>query len=132
MVGLETMIEQLEILNGLPREADRDLLIATLRQDGHAEDVVETTVARYQEGDIGSLLAWTKSADPLPGIAGARIPPAFLDRLFRLRNYRMRDRALPLLMQGGAFIAVGAAHLPGKDGLLHLFEEEGYRIEMIE
>jgi uncharacterized protein YbaP (TraB family) len=44
----------------------------------------------------------------------------------------MRDRALPLLRQGSAFIAVGAAHLPGKEGLLRLLEEEGYRIEMIE
>jgi uncharacterized protein YbaP (TraB family) len=44
----------------------------------------------------------------------------------------MRDRAIPLLSQGGAFIAVGAAHLPGKEGLLRLFEADGYNIEMIE
>jgi uncharacterized protein YbaP (TraB family) len=44
----------------------------------------------------------------------------------------MRDRALPLLKRGGAFIAVGAAHLPGKEGLLSLFEKDGYEVETVE
>ena len=126
-VGLEMMIEQIEILNGLPRETERDLLIAVLRRADRAEDFIETQVARYAEGDIGGLLAWLQSAEPIPGIAQAQIPPAFLDRLITLRNHRMRDRALSLLKRGGAFIAVGAAHLPGKEGLLSLFETEGYQ-----
>jgi uncharacterized protein YbaP (TraB family) len=52
--------------------------------------------------------------------------------LITLRNNHMRDRALPLLRKGGAFIAVGAAHLPGKEGLLSLFQQEGYHIETVE
>ena len=44
----------------------------------------------------------------------------------------MHDRALPLLKKGGAFIAIGAAHLPGKEGLLSLFETEGYRVDVLE
>jgi uncharacterized protein len=133
-MGLETIIEQLEALGGLPRETERDLLIAILRQSqgDRAEDIVETMVARYTEGDIGGMLAWLRSAEPIPGVAQAQIPPAFLDRLITLRNQRMRDRALPLLKQGDAFIAVGAAHLPGKEGLLSLFEEDGYEVETIE
>ena len=38
-------------------------------------------------------------------------------------------RAAPdgsFLRRGGAFIAVGAVHLPGKEGLLSLFQTEGY------
>jgi len=126
------MIEQLEIPNDLPLETERDLLIASLRQADHGEDAAETAVARYTEGDLGSLLAWIRSAEPIPGVADARIPLAFLDRLITSRNYRMRDRALPLLRRGGAFIAVGAAHLPGIEGLLSLFEQEGYHIDAIE
>lgn len=132
VVGLETMIEQLGILDGLPRQTESDLLIATLRQDDHAEDVVETTIARYLEGDLGGLLAWMQSAEPIAGVAGAQTPPAFLDRLITLRNRRLRDHALPLLINGDAFIAVGAAHLPGNDGLLRLLQDIGYRIERIE
>jgi len=131
-VGLETVIEQLDVLDGLPPDAERDLLIAILRQAPHATDIIETSIARYVEGDVGGLLAWLRSAEPIPGVAQAQIPPAFLDRLITLRNYRMRDRALPFLRRGGAFIAVGANHLPGEEGLLSLFEKEGYEVEAIE
>jgi uncharacterized protein len=78
------------------------------------------------------LLAWLRSADFIPGVAEARIPPAFFDRLITRRNYRMRDRALPLLKRGAVFIAVGAAHLPGTEGLLSLFETGGFEVETIE
>jgi uncharacterized protein YbaP (TraB family) len=131
-VGLESTIEQIEILNGLPREIERDLLIAVLRRADSSEDFVETEIARYSEGDIGGLLAWLQSTEPIRGVPQAQIPPVFVDRLITLRNHRMHDRALPLLKRGGAFIAVGAVHLPGKNGLLSLFETEGYRIDALE
>jgi uncharacterized protein len=131
-VGLESIIEQIEILNGLPRETERDLLIAVLRRADRSGDFVETQIARYAEGDIGGLLAWLQSAEPVRGVAQAQIPPAFVDRLITLRNHRMRDRALAFLTRGGAFIAVGAVHLPGKEGLLSLFEMEGYHVDALE
>jgi uncharacterized protein YbaP (TraB family) len=131
-VGLESMIEQIEILNGLPRETERDLLIAVLRRADRSADFIETQIARYAEGDIGGLLAWLQSAEPVRGIAQAQIPLAFVDRLITLRNHRMRDRALSLVRRGGAFIAVGAVHLPGKEGLLSLFEAEGYHVDALE
>jgi uncharacterized protein len=132
IVGLESIMEQLDVPDGLPLETERDLLATALRQADHGEDVAETAIARYIEGDIGGLLAWMQSAEPIPCVAKAQTPPAFLDRLITLRNYRMRDRALPLLKRGGAFIAVGAAHLPGKEGLLSLFEKAGYKVETVE
>lgn len=131
-IGLETMIEQIEILNGLPRTIERDLLVAVVRQADHTNDMTEASIAPYVKGNIGDLFDWMRSSEPIPGVAGAQIPPAFLDRLITLRNYRMRDRALPLLNRGNAFIAVGAAHLPGKEGLLSLLETAGYGVEMIE
>ena len=80
----------------------------------------------------GTMYAGVQSAEPVRGIAQAQIPLAFVDRLITLRNHRMRDRALSLLRQGGAFLAVGAVHLPGKEGLLSLFEMEGYHVDALE
>ena len=37
----------------------------------------------------------------------------------------MAERAAPLLASGGAFIAVGALHLTGKDGLIERFRADG-------
>jgi uncharacterized protein len=48
------------------------------------------------------------------------------------RNLGMRDKALPLLAEGGAFIGVGALHLPGRQGLVALFREAGYTVTAVE
>ena len=40
----------------------------------------------------------------------------------------MAERAAPLLANGGAFIAVGALHLTGKDGLIERFRADGYTV----
>ena len=37
----------------------------------------------------------------------------------------------PLLEAGHAFITVGALHLPGERGILHLLEQRGYRVEAV-
>jgi uncharacterized protein len=48
--------------------------------------------------------------------------------LLTQRNVRMMDRMRSRLVEGNAFIAVGAAHLPGTDGLLALLERAGWRV----
>ena len=132
VVGLETLEEQIGSFADLPAPAERDLLRAVLRQAPLAEDAVETTIARYVARDAGGLLAWMRASEPLPGEPGARLPAAFLDRLIDRRNRRLRERARPLLDQGGAFIAVGTAHLPGEAGLVSLLAQDGYAVVRVE
>jgi uncharacterized protein YbaP (TraB family) len=57
-----------------------------------------------------------------------RLYRSVMDRLLTRRNARMATRLGPILKDGGAFIAVGAAHLPGESGLLNLLEKAGYRV----
>jgi uncharacterized protein YbaP (TraB family) len=40
----------------------------------------------------------------------------------------MAQRAAPVLATGDAFIAVGALHLPGEEGLVELLRAQGYRL----
>ncbi len=49
-------------------------------------------------------------------------------RLISDRNQRMTERITELLNNGNAFIAVGAMHLPGEDGILNLLEIDGYSL----
>ena len=44
----------------------------------------------------------------------------------------MRATAEPLLEQGRVFIAIGALHLPGKQGLVALLREAGYTVTPVE
>ncbi len=53
----------------------------------------------------------------------------FTARLLDARNVRMAERMQPQLAEGGAFIAVGALHLPGESGILKLLlEDRGYQL----
>ncbi|MDX2156599.1 MAG: TraB/GumN family protein [Hyphomicrobiaceae bacterium] len=53
---------------------------------------------------------------------------SFRRELLTVRNARMRDAALPVLAEGGAFIAVGALHLVGEDGLVALLRAAGFEV----
>ena len=44
----------------------------------------------------------------------------------------MAERAAQYLEKGNAFMAVGALHLPGKDGLVALLRDEGFTVEPVE
>ena len=48
------------------------------------------------------------------------------------RELDERLAALPLLQQGNAFIAIGAMHLLGKEGLVELFRTAGYTVTPVE
>jgi uncharacterized protein YbaP (TraB family) len=47
------------------------------------------------------------------------------------RNARMAQRLRPWLRHGGAFIAVGALHLPGEHGLLAVLSAQGLRLTRV-
>ena len=67
-------------------------------------------------------------SDALGGLSEAErsAQDEFMRVLLVGRNAVMAERAAPLLASGGAFIAVGALHLTGKDGLIERFRAEGY------
>ena len=56
---------------------------------------------------------------------------ALMERTLYRRNRRMAERMQAPLKQGGAFIGVGALHLPGEQGLLSLLQARGYRVSRV-
>jgi uncharacterized protein YbaP (TraB family) len=55
----------------------------------------------------------------------------FERQLLFQRNKRMVARMIPLLDRQSTFVAVGALHLPGTSGILHLLELQGYKVKAI-
>jgi uncharacterized protein YbaP (TraB family) len=55
----------------------------------------------------------------------------FLLRFNEERNRTMVQRMAARLGEGGAFVAIGALHLPGETGLLSLLADQGYRITRV-
>jgi hypothetical protein len=55
----------------------------------------------------------------------------FMARLNDERNRRMVQRMIPYLEQGNSFIAVGALHLGGPQGILSLLKKHGYNLDAV-
>lgn len=127
VVGLESADEQLAALAAAPPALSAQLLKTSARLAGLDNDAYATLVGLYRAGRPAEMLA---VVDALPVLtADERAAERRFDDLLLVgRNETMAKRAAPLLDKGGAFIAVGALHLPGKGGLIARFRAMGYRV----
>jgi uncharacterized protein len=125
--GLETIEEQLSAMASLPMELHVRGLIETLSLGSLLDDLMSTTTELYVAGRIGMIMPMLKAA--APGTDDAEESYAeFEETIVLARNRTMAERALPMLAGGNIFIAVGALHLPGEEGLVELFRDEGYTV----
>ena len=124
--GIETHTEHLNVFNKVP-EADQVTMIreALAIPERDAKRDLEEMIRLYVARDLAGLIALTQKMEDRSGIAD-RI--AFDKRMIDDRNRLMARRADDVLLDGGAFIAVGAAHLPGKKGVLNLLARRGYKV----
>lgn len=129
--GLETIADQLRAMASLPLAFHMKGLVDTLKLGNRVNDVNETMIVLYQRGDIGML--WPLFRAVLPGdeddSAGYA---AFEETMITSRNKVMIDHAGPILAKGNAFMAVGALHLPGAEGLVEDFRKAGYTVTAVD
>jgi uncharacterized protein YbaP (TraB family) len=128
--GLETLIEQISALDSLPLEPQLQGLIQTLELGDGIEDVIETMSQLYLAGDTGMIMPMMRAAAP-SSKEDAAAYAEFEKRIIIDRNHTMAERAAPVLDGGNAFVAVGALHLPGEEGLVELLRKEGFRLTAV-
>lgn len=125
--GLETIADQLGAMASLPMDVHVKGLIDTLRLGDRIDDVIETMIVLYSKGDTGSI--WPLFRAVLPNQAeDDRGYAAFEQAMIIERNKTMLRTAEPILAAGNAFIAVGALHLPGPDGLVEMLRRNGHTV----
>ncbi|WP_295813834.1 TraB/GumN family protein [uncultured Nitratireductor sp.] len=130
LLGLETAVEQLDAMASLPMEMHVRGLVETLALGDGLDDVMETMVSLYTEGETGMF--WPLIRVAIPEQEGAAGDYAAFDQaMVKARNGTMAERAVPILERGEAFIAVGALHLPGEEGLIELLRGDGYTVEAV-
>ena len=89
--------------------------------EAFTEELLQKYIRRDLKAIFDMMLEQSAATDE-------RLLEAFLDRVLYVRNERMVTRMQAQLARGNAFVAVGALHLPGEQGVLHLLEQEGYRV----
>lgn len=132
IAGLETLVEQLEAMADLPVDFHFKALIETIALGDKMEDVIETMTELYLAGDIGMTMPMLKAVAPTESGEDESAYAAFETRIVRDRNLVMAEGSKQHLEKGNAFIAVGALHLPGEEGLVELLRGQGYTITRID
>ena len=126
LAGLETVTDQLGAMASLPMDLHVEGLVETLRLGDKIDDVLETMVTLYRSERIGMFWPFFRAVLP-SGEAGAGYAD-FEEVMINARNRNMAASAEPFLQEGSAFIAVGALHLPGPEGLVALLRDAGYTV----
>jgi uncharacterized protein YbaP (TraB family) len=123
--GLETTAEQLGAMAALPLDFHMRALVETLALGETIDDVIETMIVIHARGEPG--LYWPFFAAALPGDGADGVAIAGFEQSVVVdRNRTMAERMKPMLDAGGAFVAIGALHLPGEEGVVALLESSGY------
>jgi uncharacterized protein YbaP (TraB family) len=125
VVGLETAESQLRTMASISTFSQLALLVSTVRHIDRVEDSIETLVQSYLRRDLSVVLPLQVYFHEKLGLPRSALDE-FESVMLARRNHRMRDAALPLLSEGGLFIGVGSAHLPGREGLVELLRQSGY------
>lgn len=131
VVGLETLLEQFATLAAIPDDAQAAWLRASIEMNGRVDDVMVTMLELYRSRQIAASLDLMRELAPNAGLTDARMQ-SIRQGLITERNLRMAERGMPLFEAGGAFVAVGATHLPGSDGLIAILKSKGFTVTPLE
>jgi uncharacterized protein len=127
VVGLESVDDQIALLyNAQTLHRQAFLLVGAVREANSVTDDVAQLNALYRRGDLDGLLQLYE-ADTTQYAPTQQERFALLDE----RNDAWARR-LPKLMEAQpCFIAVGAMHLAGENGLIALLKKAGYKVRAV-
>ncbi|GAB4352896.1 MAG: TraB/GumN family protein [Gammaproteobacteria bacterium] len=126
--GLESVAEQVTILDRLPMEEQIAALRDTLAHIEELESIFDKLYRAYLDRDLDRLVALS---DEHLYMGSREAGETLMEQLVDVRNRRMAERMQPRLEEGGAFVAVGALHLPGEQGLIQLLRERGWKVTAV-
>jgi len=125
VIGLESIDEQIATFKSIPLDIQSQSLLESVKNYGkESEFDMEKMMQWYTEGNFDSLV--NISSDYYTNPEAQKI---FDENFIISRNINMVERLIPLLKKGSVFVAVGAAHLPGKDGIIELLRSKGFTVE---
>ncbi|MEO1721477.1 MAG: TraB/GumN family protein, partial [Pseudomonadota bacterium] len=138
VVGLETYEAALGAFDAIsPAEADglmRDMFVLA----AHDEDIRRTMMTQYAEGRTGMISAFSTAAPEIIGVARKGAPlgsealgDAFSEAILEKRNLAWIPGLTEALSLPARFVAVGALHLPGEEGLVALLRAQGFTVTAV-
>lgn len=118
VIGIETIEEQLEVLETIPN----DYIIDYFKNIDHAKEDMEIIIKLYQSAKLEKMLEMMQKDKSMVMIQ---------KNLLTDRNIKMLERIQAIIGKQSTFIAIGAGHLPGKEGIIYMLNKAGYKIEPV-
>ena len=128
--GLETSQEHFSIMDAFSIDEQMVMLRAVLKRTPEQKEAdFERLMAAYLKGDSDKISALDEqiTGGMLPKEIWAKMRVKLLDE----RNVVMAQRAIPVANEKPIFIAVGASHLAGDNGLIAAFKKAGFKLSAI-
>ena len=117
--GLESADEQFRVLDLMTYPQQAELLMQSLRYSDNDTLNMGGMIGYYLDNDLYQMLKFTNDY---------HLPDSIYDAFITKRNYVMSNRVDSLIQITNTFVAIGAAHLGGKEGLVELLRNKGYTV----
>lgn len=126
--GLETMAFQIKTLfQGMTLERQKEILMCQVDNAAFMNAMTDSIIKAYFAQDINAI----KEAMDTKLYNSCDSSPEEEAALIDKRNADWLTKMPAIMAQKPTLFAVGAAHLPGEKGVLHLLRQAGYTVEGI-
>lgn len=122
--GLETMKFQASVFDSIPYEWQAKELLKSIDSFSVNKKEFEKMVTVYKNQRLDSMGIMLKSSE----LGGGK----YDDILLNNRNHNWVNQLKTIIKKESVFVAVGAGHLIGKQGLIELLRKEGYKVQPLE
>lgn len=123
MAGLETIEFQMSVFDSIPYEAQAEMLVETIKMGDTGSDQMQEMIDLYKAQNINKMVDMiTEEGEQLA---------EYEDVLLNKRNEAWISGMRTMMAEAPTFFAVGAGHLAGERGVVHLLRKEGYKLSPI-
>lgn len=122
IAGLESSHAQLQIFDQMNNQDIKAMLLESLQQIDEDQTEFKTMITHYKNQDIDALYNLISSSPEFKGHE---------KELISGRNIQWMNTLLYEMKNTPCFVAVGAGHLAGEQGVLNLLADKGYTVEAV-
>jgi uncharacterized protein YbaP (TraB family) len=119
--GLETAEYQMSMFDSIPYTEQAEMLMQAVNGEGDSsDDTMDEMIELYKKQDLEGLYKM---------ISGSEDLGEYEDVLLVTRNKNWIPKINEFAKEKSTFVAVGAGHLPGENGVINLLKKEGYTVK---
>jgi uncharacterized protein YbaP (TraB family) len=120
LLSIETVDEQVKAIENVPVAEIMEMINDPAKSDKEFKELVDA----YAKYDL-------ELVDKLMNDETGQESKDFRKKLLDDRNHLMADRISGMAKKQSTFAAIGAGHLPGKEGVIELLRKKGYKVEAV-